>query len=251
MKKIMILMTVSLFVFAACKKNEPVGDAPPSVTYIPEIGEVQIVPEDEIEITGEDPVVEFVPGEDDEIELVQNPADLKLTNSFLGISFTVPEGWFFWAADLYNLRADPALTAKESDLSLEKDVNGETYADFFDIGNNEDEYEDDHLSVAARAVKLEGVTFSDYVSRYKEMNLLSENVTLLHEGTFEINGTDYERVILFVYDTYDEYDSRMVDTFFTERNGYAVLIKFEAWASYPENEKMLAAFMQYCVEIID
>jgi len=250
MKKYLFLIIATLFIVSSCKGKEAPPDEPaPLTTNIPGVGEVNIVSDDDEDIYGDDPYIEYIDG-DAELDLVQNEEDFVVTNSFLGVTFKIPEGWFYWFMDTDNLRADPSLTLTEDKLSLTQDeTTGEIYADFFDIGNNDDEYSDGHLGIAARAVRLGGMTAEKYLEAFKEANLMSDAVSLVHEGAAEFNGVVFTRLVFFVLNPYDEYDSRILDTFSIERNGYLIMIKFEAWASYPENEREMMAYMQFYVEV--
>ena len=181
--------------------------------------------------------------------MIRNLINLKVINSFFGITFVIPEGWFYWHFDDYNLKEDPSLTENESMLNIQQDEDtGEIYLDFFDIGNNNDEYSNEHLSVAARAIKLEN-GFDRYIEDYINLNTSSENVSLVYEGTEEINGAEFKRIVFYSQNPHDEYDSTIMDTFTIERNGYAITIKFNSWAAYPDNEQELMVYMHYFVSV--
>jgi len=256
MKKYILFFIAVFIFFTACTGGQTAPPEPAETTAAatdvtsPSVAEEPVTEEDEFD--GDGPIIEYIYDEENDIELALNVENLKLTNLFLGVAFTIPENWFFWYLNENNLRVDPAPTVDENILILtENEATGEVYADFFDIGNNDDEFTDEHLGIAARAVKLNGVSLEDYLEEYKEININSENVSLIFEGVNEINGINFSRLVFYILNPYDEYDSRILDTFTVERNGYAVFVKFEAWASYPENEREMMIYMLNYVEFID
>jgi len=252
MKKYILFYIAGLLFFTACTGGQPATPEPalPTDIIAPAVTEEPVTEDEEFDVDG--PLIEYIYDEENDVELAINVENLKLTNLFLGVAFTIPENWFFWYLNENNLRVDPAPTADENILMLTEDeATGEIYADFFDIGNSEDEYTNEHLGIAARAVKLNGMSLEDYLEGFKELNLISENVSLIFEGINDINGTHFNRLVFYIFNSYDEYDSRILDTFTVERNGYAVFVKFEAWASCQENEKEMMAYMNYYVEILN
>jgi len=268
MKKYLALFIFLLFItllFSACRGARTPGETPtPSDedAVIQSLGEIPApsddnavaqplgetpAPEDGAANYDDDPIIEYMPGEN-AVELAQNPENLVLTNSFLEMSFTIPRGWYVWFIDEHNLRADPELTADEKDfITSEDEETGEEYADLFDIGNTGDQYDNAHLGIAARATKLNGMMFEDYLDGFKEKTLASDNANLVYEGVTDVNGEAFGRLVFFIHNPYNEYDSRMLDTFAIERNGCAVVIRFECWAAYPDNEKEMMSFMHYYV----
>ena len=259
MKKILIIITAILFI-SACNNNmqgtstpAPTETAAPA-TAAPTAAPTAATPPDGTEKphnTGsDDPLIEYFTDENEEIELIQIAESFALTNAYFGVTYVMPESWYVWFMDDENLNEDPDVTRDINDMNIDVDPKtNESFIDFFEIGSNHDEALNDHLSVGARAVYLDGKTLDAYLENYKETSLRSENVSLAFEGEIEINGVTYKRLVFFILNPIDNYDSRIMDTFSFERNGYMVMVRFDGWASCPDNENELITYMYYFVMV--
>ena len=252
MKKTLLLISTVL-ILSACVNNTPATSTPAPVAPAPA---VDVTPAPAPENTEknhntdtDDPIIEYY-DEGDEIELVQITESFALTNAYFGVTYVMPESWFVWFIDEDNLNEDPALTKDLNGMNVAADSNtGETFIDFFEIGSNHDEALNDHLSVGARAVFLDGKTMDEYLDDYKKASLRSENVGLAYEGDIVINGVTYRRLVFVIFNPADSYDDRMMDTFSIERNGHIIIVRFDGWVSCPENESEIGVYMSFFVMV--
>ena len=250
MKKIIILLSI-LIILSACNAGQatstptPTEAAPaPTATATPaENGD------------GDDPfehLIEYVPGDinPEDIEIVQILESVRLTNTYFEVSYVMPATWFFWHLDENNLNADPAVTETLHNMTIDTDpLTNESFIDLFELGNNYDESANDHLSVGARAIFMDGMSMDDYFEMFKALNTRSGNTSVVFDGAMTINEVEYRRLVLFIEHPTDSYDNRIVDTFSIERNGYVIMVRFDGWASCPENEQELMTFMMFFVQV--
>ena len=253
MKKILLLLLIAVLT-AACNAGQGTATSTPSPADPPPAAatEPAATGDSTPEHTPDDfdPLIEFVTKDSDEVDIIQNMENVLLHNTYFGVSYVMPETWFFWHLDENNLNADPAATEKLSTMTIDTDpTTNESFIDFFEIGSCFDESDNDHLSVGARAIFLDGRSMDEYFELYKNFNTRSEYVSVVFDGTMELNEVQYRRLIFFIEHPTESYDNRIVDTFSIERNGYCIMVRFDGWASCPDNEQELMTFMMFYVHV--
>jgi len=249
----LIFFIFILLMFTACEREHPglANSANGSGTE----GTARQPEENEEDPDDEDPIIEFVPLDPEEmqqlieeLELMQITENTLVTNSYFGISFVLPEAWFFWYMDEYAVNSDPSLTTDINRMTIETDeITGERFIDFFELGSGWDEFLSEHLALSVRAVDMEGKTLEEYIAAFRELNTRSPNVSLMYEGDIEIGETEFKRMVFYIENAENEFDNRIMETFILERNGYAIKIRFDGWAVHEENERQLLIYMSYYV----
>ena len=174
------------------------------------------------------------PGED--WSAVKLNRDAAYYNDFLGISYTVPKGWWLYEASAENLDESKGVITDDILMELIYDnyegyVSTNAWLMFF--GNLEKSSQDNHLGFDLDARSLDGITDIAGFMKYFEIYMLEptdeETYSLIDSRQAVIKGKPFEIRNYLV--TRDKEENFCVMTLSCQvKNGYFLNIKADYWA---------------------
>jgi hypothetical protein len=138
---------------------------------------------------------------DVESNAVKTDRDITYVNGYLGVSFTVPKGWWLYDVNSDNFSEDEGDTGDPAALDIYFD-GGQSYISLISFANLQYSGKDNHLGFDINAESLEEISsLAEYMEYYEAFMLEPENGTeysMLDSGRIDINGSDYEKRVFLV-----------------------------------------------------
>lgn len=206
MKKILLTICIctSLFIYTGCNsgKNQP----PPSTTPTEQTdSQGRDSGEPMIEIVGSGEGSEEPSEESTEINPSnQNTADIAIENSFLGVSYVVPAGW--WVNKMFpeNINPNPEVTSTEDKLNIFEVTDEVSGMEFFDISSLKqsdlavEDYKDS-LSLYVYVDKFNTAgTFEDYLKYFREKVFISDTIKTVRDEEVTVGGVKFHELFISV-----------------------------------------------------
>jgi len=177
--------------------------------------------------------------QDEDYEAIKLDDDTTFYNDYLGVSYTIPKGWW-----LYDLSEDN-FSEDKGDVSdpILMDIVFNDYSDYNDsliwlinFGNLESSTRNNHLGFTLEARSLDGTSGITNFKRYFEDYMLepteNEEYTLIESEQANINGKVFELTDYLV--TREKDDFNIVTLICEVKNGYFFIVMVDYW---PENTK--------------
>ena len=145
-----------------------------------------------------------------EIEEAEDAADqlsedTTYYNGHLGISYTVPSGWWIYYHNTENFTGSAAQSANYIDLDIYED-NEFSYMELINVSNLQYSSRDNHLGFNLNAEKTFNVDYLSYFEEYMLEDVAGYDPYILEEkNEVEINGQTYNRLLFKVMQEGREY----------------------------------------------
>jgi len=184
--------------------------------------------------------------DEDSFDAVKLSRDTKYYNDYLGISYTVPKGWWCYDVDESNLSESRGETGDSILLDVDYgDFKNYSYSKIWlmSFGSLEKSTSDNHLGFSFVARSLNGINNISGFMKYYELYMLeptdNEEYTLLESEQLNIKGKLFE---LRDYLVTREKDNFNIITLSCEvKNGYFLNIMVDYW---PENKNAKRAIIE-------
>lgn len=170
-------------------------------------------------------------------------ADLTLYNGYLGVSYTIPGGWWIYEVNYDNFDESAGATTDPGTLDI---IYGDSnsYISMASFGSLQYSERDNHIGIDISADLVEGAeTIDDYMADYIDFILEPyDGITyeLLEESDATLQGKDFYQCIFLVNQEERPYN---VLTMTCEVNdGYFLTLTGNYW---PENKKAVENIIQY------
>jgi len=183
---------------------------------------------------------EAAEGYEYEDEAVKNTADTTYYNEYLGISYTLPAGWWLYNVTEDNFTTEQGVTGDKTLLDIGRG-DGYTYIDLISCANLQYSTKDNHVGVDMYAESVDGMETLD---EYYEDTLIyllepynDENYELIDEDSFELGGREFK--ICYINVNRDSEPYEMLYTFCELHDGYFLLINLNYWPENTDVDKIL------------
>lgn len=186
-------------------------------------------------------------------DAVKLSSEIKYFNDYLGISYTVPKGWWLYETSVENFAESTGDIT--DDISM--DIGYGDYEDYtystawlLSFGNLENSTQDNHLGFNLEASALEGINDISGFMEYSETFMLEptgeEEYGMLARETISINGKDFE---LRDYSVSREEDNYCIMTLTcAAEHGYFFTIMVDYW---PDNTRAKQAIIDTVTKAVE
>ena len=174
--------------------------------------------------------------EDSEADAIKLTKETTYYNDFLGVSYTIPKGWWLYDIREDNFSTDKSEIADSASMDLYYDEDDKTTTAYFiSFGNLQDSTKQNHLGFDINAESLKGVSDTGEYMKYYEKYMLEPieetTYTLEDTDTVTIKGKKFE---LRAYMVHRDEENYYILTLTTPiKNNYFLNILANYW---PENE---------------
>ena len=176
---------------------------------------------------------EAAEGYEYENEATKLTSDTTYHNEYLGVSYTLPAGWWLYYLTEDNFTTERGVTGDSTLLDINRG-DGYTYLDLISCANLQFSTRDNHVGVDLYAESVDGITeLDEYVE--DSLNYLlrpyeDETYNLISEDTFSYGGRDF--VICYIGVERETEPYEMLYAFCALDNDYFLTINLNYW---PEN----------------
>ena len=180
-----------------------------------------------------------------EEQATQLTEDTTYYNRYLGVSTTIPKGWWLYECDVNNYQTDPAATADVAALDI-RESSGYRSLTLIRYANLQYSNRDGHLEFSLLADQINQISsFDAYMEDYLEYLLTSKNgiqYELVDQGSFLLGEQEVRSVLLTA--TYEDsgvsygYYSAVIPV----SQGYYLVIDATYW---PQNTEAPALIQQH------
>ena len=177
--------------------------------------------------------------QDEDYPAVKLDSDTTFYNDYLGVSYTIPRGWWLYDVDEDNFSENKGDTSDPILMGITFDeFNDQHYSMIWliNFGNLENSSRNNHLGYTLEARSLDGLSGMASLKRHFEEYMLepteSEEYTLLSSEQVSINGKVFELSDYLVSREQDDFN--IVTMICEVKNGYFLIAIVDYW---PENTK--------------
>jgi hypothetical protein len=175
-----------------------------------------------------------------EASAVKNARDTTYFNDYLGVSYTLPKGWWLYDVNTDNFSEEEGDTGYPDILDIYYDGE-QSYINLISFANLQHSGKDNHLGFDINAESLEGISsLAEYMEYYEEFMLEPEEDTeysMLDSGKIDIKGSDYEKRVFLVSPS-ERREYELITLTRPARENYYLTVVASYW---PENKNAQTA----------
>ena len=159
--------------------------------------------------------------------------DTTYYNTFLGVTYTAPSGWWIYEINGENFSETASETANATGLDIYSQ-DGYEFIKMASIANLQFSSKSNHMGVDISAEKIEGIeTIEDYMESHIEYMLEpygGETYSLVEVDEVDINGTLFQTSVVEVTRDDDE-DYRIISFICEVNDGYFLTVSANYWVT--------------------